>query len=124
VLNVALGGTLYQDIPSDPGSDLAHSQAEPRDQATHAVTVKPGSRLAETLGVDELAVNSMHHQAVKALGRGLVDVAWTGDRIVEGVELTDSSHFVLGVQWHPEELVAQSDAARRLFAALVGAAGR
>jgi putative glutamine amidotransferase len=124
VLNVALGGGLYQDIASDPGSHIAHSQAEPRDRPTHPVMVKPGSRLAETLGVDEVAVNSMHHQAVRELGRGLVDVAWAPDRVIEGVELTDSSRFVLGVQWHPEELVACSEPARRLFSALVSAAGR
>jgi putative glutamine amidotransferase len=124
VLNVALGGSLYQDIPSEPGSSIAHSQTEPRDRPTHPVTVKAGSRLAETLGVDEVAVNSMHHQSVKALGRGLVEVAWAPDGIVEGVELTDSSRFVLGVQWHPEELVGHSEPARRLFSALVGAARR
>jgi putative glutamine amidotransferase len=124
VLNVALGGGLHQDIPSDPGSDIAHSQVEPRDQPTHRVAVKPGSRLAETLGADEIAVNSMHHQAVKALGRGLVEVAWAPDHVVEGVELTDSARFVLGVQWHPEELAGHSEPARRLFSALVTAAGR
>jgi putative glutamine amidotransferase len=124
VLNVALGGGLYQDIPSEPGSDIAHSQAAPRDQPTHGVAVKPGSRLAETLGVDKVAVNSMHHQALRGLGRGLVEVAWAPDHVIEGVELTESSHFVLGVQWHPEELVAHSEPARRLFSALVSAAGR
>ena len=124
VLNVALGGTLYQDIPTEPGSSIAHSQAEPRDQPTHGVRVKPGSLLAETLGADEVVVNSMHHQAVKGLGRGLVDVAWAPDDVIEGVELTDSPGLVLGVQWHPEELVGRSEPARRLFTALVSAASR
>ena len=119
VLNVALGGSLYQDVGSDPGTSLRHSQEEPRDQPSHKVAVEPGSRLAETLGADEIEVNSMHHQAVKRLGAGQRPVAWAPDQLVEGLELTDPSRFVLGVQWHPEELVGQSEPARRLFAALV-----
>jgi putative glutamine amidotransferase len=122
LLNVALGGTLFQDVASEPGTQLPHSQTEPRDQPTHKVTVTAGSRLAETLGTDELEVNSMHHQAVKELGAGLSAVAWASDQIVEGIEMSDPSRFVLGVQWHPEELCAHSEPARRLFAALVGAA--
>jgi len=84
--------------------------------------VEPGSRLADTLGSDEIEVNSMHHQAVKALGAGLRAVAWAPDQIAEGLELSDRTCFVLGVQWHPEELVAHSAPARRLFTALVSTA--
>ena len=122
LLNVALGGALFQDVGSDPGTQLQHGQQEPRDQPTHKVQVKAGSRLAETLGTDELEVNSMHHQAVKALGAGLLAVAWAPDQLIEGLELADASRFVLGVQWHPEELVSHSEPARRLFAALVQSA--
>jgi putative glutamine amidotransferase len=122
VLNVALGGSLYQDVGTDPGTQIPHSQTESRDQPTHKVKVAPGSRLAAILGTDELEVNSMHHQAIKRLGRGLTAVAWAPDQIVEGAELGDPARFVLGVQWHPEELVGHSEPARRLFAALVGAA--
>ena len=122
VLNVALGGTLYQDVGSDPGTPIAHGQKEPRAQPTHAVKLAPDSRLATAMGTDAVDVNSMHHQAVKALGQGLRAVAWAPDQIVEGVELDDTARLVLGVQWHPEELVHHSDAARRLFAALVEAA--
>ena len=122
LLNVALGGTLFQDVASDPGTELRHGQQEPRDQPSHKVQVQAGSCLAETLGTDELEVNSMHHQAVKALGRGLAAVAWAPDQIIEGVELTDTGRLVLGVQWHPEALVAHSEPARRLFAALVHSA--
>ena len=122
VLNVALGGSLYQDVGTDPGTQTAHSQKEPRDQPTHKVKLTPGCRLAATLGADELEVNSMHHQAIKRLGRGLTAVAWAPDQIVEGAEIGDPSRFVLGVQWHPEELVGHSEPARRLFAALVAAA--
>lgn len=122
VLNVALGGSLHQDVGTDPGTQMAHSQKEPRDQPTHKVKLTPGCRLAATLGADELEVNSMHHQAIKRLGRGLTAVAWAPDQIVEGAEIGDPSRFVLGVQWHPEELVGHSEPARRLFAALVAAA--
>ena len=122
VLNVALGGTLHQDVASDPGTRLQHSQKEPRDQPTHKVKVAPQSRLAAVMGTDEVEVNSMHHQAVKALGKGLTPVAWAPDQIVEGVEWDDDGRFVLGVQWHPEELVGHAESARRLFAALVEAA--
>jgi putative glutamine amidotransferase len=124
VLNVALGGSLFQDVGTEPGTQLQHSQTEPRDQPTHKVTIEPRSRLAQILGTDEIEVNSMHHQAVKALGRNLTAVAWAPDQIIEGVEDSDPSRFVLGVEWHPEELVGHSEPARRLFAALVSAAHR
>ena len=122
ILNVALGGTLHQDVGTDPGTELRHSQQAPRDQPSHKVQVAPGSRLAEVLGTDEVEVNSMHHQAVRAPGRGLVAVAWAPDQIIEGVELDDRERFVLAVQWHPEELVSHAEPARRLFSALVDAA--
>jgi putative glutamine amidotransferase len=122
VLNVGLGGSLYQDLATDPGTELQHSQSEPRDQPTHKVKLTPGSRLADTLGADELEVNSMHHQAIKALGAGLAAVGWAPDQTIEAVELVDREPLVLGVQWHPEELVGHSEPARRLFAALVAAA--
>src|SRR5215475_11732515 len=124
VLNVALGGTLHQDVGSDPGTEIQHSQKEARDQATHKVTVTPGSRLAKVLGVDHVEVNSFHHQVIKAVGRGLTPVAWAPDQLIEGVELDDDSRFVVGVQWHPEHLVGGFESARRLFASLIDAARR
>ncbi len=122
VLNVALGGSLYQDVGTEPGTEIQHSQKEPRDQPTHAVKIHPGSRLAHVLGTEQLEVNSMHHQAVRAPGKELLPVAWAPDGIIEGLEVDDPERFVLGVQWHPEELVGHSDPARRLFAALIEAA--
>jgi len=123
VLNVALGGSLYQDVASDPGTEIQHQQTGPRDKPAHPVKVVSGSFLARILGSEELEVNSMHHQAVKAPGQGLLPVAFAPDAIIEGVELDDPdlSHFVLGVQWHPEELFARDPAARRLFRAFVDA---
>jgi putative glutamine amidotransferase len=123
ILNVALGGSLYQDIASDTGSTIAHSQTAPRDRPTHPVKVMgEGTRLGATLGAPELEVNSLHHQAIKRLGRGLRDVAWAPDGIVEGVEIPDAHALVLGVQWHPEELVARDPTARNLFRTLVTSA--
>ena len=123
VLNVALGGSLHQDIPSALGSPLDHRQADllgrSRSTAVHHVKVQDGSRLAGILGALEVDVNSFHHQAINRLGRGLRDVAWAPDSIVEGVELVDDSRFVVGVQWHPEELVGHDRTARNLFRALV-----
>jgi putative glutamine amidotransferase len=125
VLNVALGGSLYQDIPSELGTSIAHAQTEPRDRPTHPVKVMgEGTRLGATLGALEVEVNSMHHQAIKRLGRGLREVAWAPDGVIEGVELSTDDPFVLGVQWHPEELVARDPAAANLFLALVTAAAR
>jgi putative glutamine amidotransferase len=122
VLNVALGGSLHQDVATEPGTEIQHSQKEARDQTTHKVTITPRSRLGRVLGAEDLEVNSFHHQVIKSLGRGLVSVAWAPDKLVEGVELDDDSQFVLGVQWHPEHLVGNSEPARRLFSALVTAA--
>ena len=121
VLNVALGGSLFQDVASDPGTDLPHTQTEPRDQPTHPVKIVAASRLARALGATELQVNSLHHQAVKGLGRGLIPVAFAPDMIIEAVELDDPARFVLGVEWHPEELTGRDPAARNLFRALIGA---
>ena len=122
VVNVALGGSLYQDIKDQTGSPIEHSQRDRRDQPTHAVKVMgEGTRLGKILGRLELEVNSMHHQAIKTLGRGLREVAWAPDGIIEAAELEAPERFLLGVQWHPEELVRDA-AASNLFAALVAEA--
>lgn len=125
VLNVARGGSLLQDIPSTVAGALPHRQGEPYGRPVHRVVVDPGSRLAKILGEGEFAVNSMHHQSVKAPGAGLKVVAWAPDGVVEGIESQDPARFVLGVQWHPEYLVdpaAGRPAMRRLFAAFITAA--
>jgi len=125
VLNVALGGTLVQDIASEWPNALPHSQTAPRHEATHGVKVMgEGTHLGRVLGVLEVEANSLHHQAIKQLGEGLREVAWAPDGIVEGVEMPGDERFVLGVQWHPEELVGHDQAARNLFAAIVDAARR
>lgn len=123
VLNVVLGGSLYQDIPSDLRSPIAHTQKERRDQPTHAVKVQEGSRLARILGRLEVDVNSFHHQAIKDLGRGLHAVAAAPDGVIEGAEVVEHP-FAMAVQWHPEELVGHDSTARALFRAVVEAARR
>ena len=124
VLNVMLGGTLHQDIRSDLDTTINHTQEEPRHHPTHAVKVQgEGTRLGRIVGALELEVNSFHHQAIKRLARGLREVAWAPDGIIEGVEMPDVP-FVVGVQWHPEDLVGHDRAARMLFHALIEAATR
>ena len=119
VLNVALGGTLWQDVPSQVPGALVHQQTAPRHEPTHRVKLLgEGTRLHAASGNRELAVNSFHHQAVKRLGEGLREVAWAEDGLVEGVELPGHP-FAVGVQWHPEDLVGHDPAARGLFAAVV-----
>lgn len=125
-LNVALGGNLYQDVASDPATRIQHQQdkdGRPRDEPTHPVKIVAGSFLGRVLGVTDLRVNSLHHQAVKVLGKNLIAVAHAPDQIVEGIELEDAgpTRFVLGVQWHPEEMVSHDAASRNLFSALVSA---
>ena len=118
VLNVALGGTLHQDLPDDPGGPIVHTQAEPRARPTHAVKVMiEGTRLGAILSDAELAVNSFHHQGLRRLGDGLREVAWAADGLVEAVELA-GDRFVVGVQWHPEAFWDRPQGFQPLFAAL------
>ncbi|HEX9967644.1 MAG TPA: gamma-glutamyl-gamma-aminobutyrate hydrolase family protein [Solirubrobacterales bacterium] len=107
-LNVSRGGTLHQHLP-DLSEEIAHRQANPADQPSHAIEIEPGSRLSAVLGggadVDpELEVNSFHHQAIDRLGEGLAVVARAGDETIEAVE-DPEREFLIGVQWHAETLV-------------------
>jgi putative glutamine amidotransferase len=124
VLNVALDGSLHQHVPDVFGTTLRHAQDEARSARTHAVSVDTGSQLARVVGGTELRVNSFHHQAINKLGAGIEAVAWSDDKLIEAVELPGARGFLLAVQWHPEELVDDDEAARRLFQALIDAAAR
>jgi putative glutamine amidotransferase len=124
LLNVAAGGSLYQDlatqIPAAQQHDYEHA-ASPWERPVHKVRVAEGSRLAEILGANEVMTNSFHHQAVKEVAAGFVPVAWTADDgIVEGIE-APGRRFALGVQWHPEGMFTTDPLARDLFAAFVAA---
>lgn len=105
VLNVYLGGSLWQDLPSQRPSEVGHSQAEPPDLLAHAVRVTaPGAPLADRLDGEPAWVNSRHHQAVKRLAPGLLPVAESPDGLIEAFVLDDASWWVRAVQWHPENL--------------------
>lgn len=119
LLNVALGGTLVQHIPAEVPAALAHEQPNPRHEPGHQVRIERDTLLHRICAVDELAVNSAHHQAVKSVGAGVVINAVAPDGVVEGIE-APSRRFCLGVQWHPEYAISAADAA--IFRALVAAA--
>ena len=125
VLNVALGGTLVQDIPSQHPASLAHDPRAPRNQRSHAVTVAAGSTLAGIVGASEMTVNTLHHQAIETVAEGLRVVARSSDDVVEAAESIDPDWWAVGVQWHPEELLTSDEPwDRQLFTAFVNAARR
>ena len=122
VVNVAFGGTLIQDIPSEAPSDVQHDQEDEREARVHDVAIEPGSRLAAALGASAVTVNSFHHQAVEQLAPGLRVTATAPDGIVEGLEWAGEDWWMLAVQWHPEELVRDArDWDRGLFRAFAAA---
>lgn len=121
LLNVAQGGTLYQDLGAQrPGTPRHDRNDLPRNHRAHDVSVNPDSRLASILGGPHHLVNSFHHQAVNRLGEGVEIVAWSEDGVAEGMEVAGHP-FALAVQYHPEELVMDDEASQRLFAAFVRA---
>ncbi len=119
LLAVVLGSTLYQDLPEDLG--LSHEQPPPKDVASHAVDVAPGSALARLIGAAPLAVNSTHHQAVCRVGRGLAVSGRAPDGVVEAVEMPEMP-FALGVQWHPEAVGRHDPRHLALYRGFVAAA--
>lgn len=104
ILNVALGGTLYQDLDSERPGPVSHA-----GETDHDVRVEPGSLLERTLGVRSATVNSRHHQAIRDLAPGLRAVAWAADGVIEGAEPADASlPWTVAVQWHPEDLTERA----------------
>lgn len=101
VLNVVLGGSLIQDVPSQVDTKLLHSQKEERHVATHSIQIKPDSKLAAILGEQQIDVNSFHHQSVKELPKSCRAIAYAPDGVVEAFEY-EGDQFALAVQWHPE----------------------
>lgn len=105
ILNVALGGTLYQDLDSERPGPLAHAG----EMSHHDVRVEPGSLLERTLGARSVTVNSRHHQAIRDLAPGLRAVAWASDGVIEAAEPVDASApWTVAVQWHPEDLTERA----------------
>jgi putative glutamine amidotransferase len=125
VVNVALGGTLIQDIPSQRPGALLHDPDACRDARTHPVRLIEGSRAARGLSATSVQVNSLHHQAIDQPAAGLAITGSAPDGIVEAVETRDDDWWVLGVQWHPEEFVRDHNAPDHgLFAAFAAAIRR
>lgn len=124
ILNTAMGGTLYQDIPSQFKSELsiAHRQPFAYKVPSHTVDITPGTLLSRILGEEHasIAVNSMHHQAIKDVAPGLEVCGYAPDKMIEAVYAPDYP-FLLGVQWHPEHLTTSQPDAAKLFTAFVDA---
>jgi putative glutamine amidotransferase len=125
IVNLATGGTLYQDLGDEMPGAIKHDYFPfagryARDHLAHEVTVSPRTRLAEIFGAGALQVNSMHHQGVRRLGDRLTATAVAPDGLVEGIEGVDGGYLV-AVQWHPEALVDSSPETKRLFASFVDA---
>lgn len=117
-INASLGGSLYQDIPTQCPSGITHHQMPPYDRPAHKVTVIKNSPLYYNLKTDQLSVNSYHHQAVKEVASGLVTMAASPDGIVEALYKPDQ-HFLWAVQWHPEFSFRSDDYSQKIFNAFV-----
>lgn len=122
LINVALGGTLYQDINKQIPDSFGHYPGDtPSNELYHSVNITEGSRLEGIMGENKIYVNSFHHQAVKVLGSSLRVAALSQDNIIEGIEAEDD-RYLLGVQWHPECLTKRYPEFLKLFKSFVNAA--
>ena len=110
LVNVAMGGTLIQDIPSQRPSSVEHDQGADRTARSHAVSIAPKSLLAAATGTNAMQVNSYHHQAVDRLASGLKVVATASDGLIEAAEVEDPAWWLIAVQWHPEDLTTDAKA--------------
>lgn len=119
IMNTALGGTLWQDLPSQYSAPVCHAQTSPGQSASHQVQISPNAQLAHLTGETHLAVNSFHHQAVREVAPPLRVCALADDGVIEGIE-HPALPFFIGVQWHPERM--QTPASEKLFAAFCQAA--
>lgn len=118
VINVALGGTIIQDIPAEKPGTLKHYQEAPYWHPTHTIQIEEDSLLEGILKGRKRTVNSFHHQGVKDLGRDLKGSAYAPDGIIEAIE-HEKDLFIMGIQWHPEHLWQKEEASKALFQALV-----
>lgn len=118
VMNVFMGGSLHQDIKGT--QTCSHSNNPCKYKGIHGITVAEGTKLHDILGLTHLDVNSMHHQAVDAVGNGLVATAVSEDGFIEAIEKPDHP-FYIGVQWHPEHMSKRTKRQRSIFTAFVNA---
>ena len=121
MINAHLGGTLFQDLPTEHPSGLNHRMAAPYDRAEHPVTLVKDTPLFSLLGADSIGVNSCHHQAIKTLAPDLGPMAISPDGLIEAVYAPEK-RFVWAVQWHPEFFFRKDENSRKLFQAFVQAA--
>ena len=121
LMNIALGGSIWDDIPSQLPEALNHTQTEPRAKTAHEVTLSVDSKLYKILGRETFQVNSIHHQAVREAAPGFKIAGRSSDGLIEALEY-EKADFVIGVQWHPESLMPRSPESQKLFAALTQAA--
>jgi len=122
-VNVALGGSLIQDLPSQWGDAISHNGNQlglERHEVAHTVCIEPGTCLARIVGAGDVGVNSFHHQALKRVAEGLIVTSRAPDGVVESVEFPGKRHYI-GVQWHPEEMTADREDMMRLFRSFVEA---
>lgn len=117
-INAVLGGTLYQDLPTEHPSDIDHHQNPPYDIPIHNVRIMKYSPLYELLQKEELEVNSYHHQAIKDLSPELVAMAYSPDGLVEAVYKPDN-RFVWALQWHPEFSHKSDENSKKIFGLFV-----
>jgi putative glutamine amidotransferase len=109
ILNVALGGSLVQDIPTQCESTIDHDEEGARTSRSHEISIEPGSLIAKAVGTEHCSVNSFHHQSVKRVADGMRVTARSPDGIIEGIESTDEDWWAMGVQWHPEEMTESAE---------------
>jgi putative glutamine amidotransferase len=122
VINVAMGGTLIQDLPREkPAANAHYPEGFPMDRLYHFIDISEGSLLHRVFGKAKLRVNSFHHQAVRDLAPGLKPTAFAADGVLEGFESNNASRFLIGVQFHPEALTVKFPEFVALFRAFVGA---
>lgn len=119
-INAYLGGTLFQDLPTEYESNVEHHMIAPYDRQIHEVEVIAGTKLAKIIGAGTHGVNSYHHQAIKEISDELIIMAKSSDGLIEAVEVRDKK-FAIGVQWHPEFSYEKSEDSIKIIKAFVDA---
>lgn len=118
LINVVLGGSLLQDLSEDESITIQHVQRSQPEFSTHSIKVKSGTHLADIIKNNSY-VNSVHHQAIKDLGKGLTVSAWSPDNVIEAIEVVDDTQSIIGIQWHPELTFLDNDDSLAIFKDIV-----
>lgn len=118
LINVVLGGSLLQDLSEDESITIQHVQRSQPEFSTHSIKVKSGTHIAEIIDNNSY-VNSIHHQAIKELGKGLTVSAWSPDNVIEAIEVVDDNQSIIGIQWHPELTFLENHESLAIFKDLI-----